>query len=197
MNLRLLPASAVAALALAGAVAGCGASDDSASSASTGTNSSSTAAAPATPTDTTASTETTPPATFEAPGPISANLKKKPRVPKPKGSPPDTLVVKDIVKGTGATARVGDTVTVQYVGVSFSNGKQFDASWDRGQPFSFPLGAGQVIPGWDQGVVGMKVGGRRELVIPPQLGYGEQGSPPAILGNETLVFVVDLEKVAR
>ena len=81
---------------------------------------------------------------------------------------------------------------VQYVGISFKNGRQFDASWDRGEPFAFQLGAGQVIPGWDQGVEGMKVGGRRQLVIPPDLAYGKQGSPPAIGPNETLVFVIDL-----
>jgi peptidylprolyl isomerase len=83
-------------------------------------------------------------------------------------------------------------VTVHYVGVSKANGRQFDASWDRGEPFQFQLGAGQVIPGWDQGVAGMKVGGRRELVIPPRLAYGPAGSPPTIGPNETLVFVVDL-----
>jgi peptidylprolyl isomerase len=83
-------------------------------------------------------------------------------------------------------------VSVQYVGVNFSNGQQFDASWDSGQPFEFPLGGGSVIPGWDQGVEGMKVGGRRELIIPPDLGYGAQGQPPDIPPNETLVFVIDL-----
>jgi peptidylprolyl isomerase len=99
------------------------------------------------------------------------------------------------VKGTGETARAGQQVTVQYVGVSFLNGRQFDASWDRGEPFQFELGAGSVIPGWDQGVVGMKVGGRRQLVIPPDLAYGPQGSPPTIGPNETLVFVIDLLSV--
>src|SRR5438045_1428876 len=84
-----------------------------------------------------------------------------------------------------AAARPGDTVTVQYVGANYKGGKQFDASWDRGQPFTFPLGGGQVIPGWDKGVVGMKVGGRRELIIPPALGYGPRGSPPVIKPNET------------
>ena len=83
-------------------------------------------------------------------------------------------------------------MTVQYVGVNYKTGKEFDASWDRGEPFSFTLGADQVIPGWDQGVAGMKVGGRRELIIPPQLGYGSTGEPPAIPPNETLIFVVDL-----
>jgi peptidylprolyl isomerase len=91
--------------------------------------------------------------------------------------------------------KAGQTATVDYVGVSFSTGQEFDASWDRGEPFPFPLGGGQVIQGWDQGVEGMKVGGRRELVIPPDLGYGPQGSPPAIAPNETLVFVIDLKKI--
>ncbi|HTN25646.1 MAG TPA: FKBP-type peptidyl-prolyl cis-trans isomerase [Solirubrobacteraceae bacterium] len=123
---------------------------------------------------------------------ISKDLKSKPAIPKPTGKPPKTLVVKDIVKGTGATAKAGDAITVQYVGVDFKTGKQFDASWDRGQPFQFQLGAQMVIPGWDQGVAGMKVGGRRELVIPPDLAYGPQGQPPAIAPNATLVFVIDL-----
>jgi len=124
---------------------------------------------------------------------ISKDLKTKPAIAKPTGNAPKTLVAKDIVKGTGAAAKAGDTVSVQYVGVSFADGKQFDASWDRGaEPFQFPLGAQRVIPGWDQGVAGMKVGGRRELVIPPDLAYGPQGQPPAIAPNATLVFVVDM-----
>ena len=94
----------------------------------------------------------------------------------PKGNPPKKLIVKDLKEGTGAAATPGSTVTVQYVGVNYKGGKQFDASWDRGEPFSFPLGAGQVIQGWDVGVAGMKVGGRRMLVIPPDQGYGPQGS---------------------
>jgi peptidylprolyl isomerase len=190
MNARFLFASLLAVLALASGAAGCGSdTQDSSAAGTTGTESSSSSQTPET-----TSTTAPPPAGFKAPGPISKDLKHKPKVPKPKGSPPDQLVVKDIVKGTGKTAAAGDSVSVQYVGVSFSDGKQFDASWDRGQAFSFQLGAQQVIPGWDQGVAGMKVGGRRELVIPPALGYGEQGSPPVIAGNETLVFVVDLEK---
>ena len=119
----------------------------------------------------------------------------KPEITVPKGKAPKKLVVKDIKEGTGAEAKAGSNVTVQYVGTSFKNGRQFDASWDRGEPFSFQLGAGSVIPGWDQGVQGMKVGGRRQLVIPPDLAYGPQGSPPAIGPNETLVFVVDLVSV--
>jgi peptidylprolyl isomerase len=123
---------------------------------------------------------------------ISKDLKSKPAIPKPTGKAPKTLVAKDIVKGKGATAKAGDAITVQYVGVDFKTGEQFDASWDRGQPFQFQLGAQMVIPGWDQGVAGMKVGGRRELVIPPDLAYGPQGQPPAIAPNATLVFVIDL-----
>ncbi len=148
-----------------------------------------------TPPATTTATATTPTATATTPKPsksISKDLKSKPAIPKPTGKAPKTLVVKDIVTGKGATAKAGDAVTVQYVGVDFKTGEQFDASWDRGQPFQFQLGAQMVIPGWDQGVAGMKVGGRRELVIPPDLAYGPQGQPPAIAPNATLVFVVDL-----
>jgi peptidylprolyl isomerase len=116
----------------------------------------------------------------------------KPKVEVPKGAPPKQLETTDLRTGSGDEAKSGDKVTVQYVGVLYKRGKQFDASWDRGEPFSFTLGAGEVIPGWDQGVEGMKVGGRRQLVIPPQLGYGPSGYPPAIPPNETLVFVVDL-----
>jgi peptidylprolyl isomerase len=130
------------------------------------------------------------------PSTISKELSEKPAVAKPEGSPPAELVTEDIVKGKGRTAKAGDVVSMQYVGNSWSSGEQFDASWDRGaEPLSFPLGAGQVIPGWDQGIEGMKEGGRRLLVIPPDLAYGPQGSPPVIAPNETLVFVVDLEKV--
>lgn len=94
-------------------------------------------------------------------------------------------------------AKAGDEVTVQYVGVGYQSGKEFDASWDRGQPFGFQLGAGQVIKGWDEGVQGMKVGGRRELLIPPGLAYGAAGSPPSIGANETLIFVIDLVSVKK
>jgi len=120
----------------------------------------------------------------------------KPKVEVPSGDPPKTLEKKDLKVGSGDEALAGQTVTVHYVGVSFSTKKQFDASWDGGDPFTFPLGAGRVIPGWDQGVPGMKVGGRRQLVIPPDLAYGAQGYPPDIAPNETLVFVVDLVSVS-
>ena len=119
----------------------------------------------------------------------------KPTVEVPDGPPPEELETTDVTEGDGAEAATGDTVTVEYVGVSYSSGEEFDSSWERPEPFSFQLGAGEVIPGWDQGIAGMKVGGRRELVIPPDLAYGKQGSPPAIGPDETLVFVVDLVDV--
>jgi peptidylprolyl isomerase len=115
----------------------------------------------------------------------------KPVIPKPSGSPPRRLEKEDIVKGKGPAAKPGDTVTVNYVGVSFSTGDEFDASWDKGQPFDVALGAGRVIEGWEKGLVGMRKGGRRMLTIPPQLGYGPEGYPPTIAPNETLVFVID------
>jgi len=127
---------------------------------------------------------------------ISKDLSEKPAIAQPSGDPPTELQSVDIVKGKGKKAKAGDNVSVQYVGNSWSTGAQFDASWDRGsEPFTFPLGAGQVIPGWDQGVAGMKEGGRRLLVIPPDLAYGAQSPSPDIGPNETLIFVVDLAKV--
>jgi peptidylprolyl isomerase len=124
-----------------------------------------------------------------------ADVGSKPTVEVPKGPAPKTLVVKDLKTGDGTEAKSGDHVSVQYVGVLYDGGKQFDSSWDRGQPFSFQLGSGQVIQGWDQGVAGMKVGGRRELIIPPNLAYGAQGQPPTIPANATLVFVIDLVSI--
>lgn len=121
-----------------------------------------------------------------------AQVATKPTVDIPAGAPPTDLVKEDLVTGTGAEAKPGSTVEVHYVGVSWSTQKQFDASWDRGKPFDFPLGAGRVIRGWDDGVAGMRVGGRRRLTIPPALGYGARGAGGAIGPNETLVFVVDL-----
>ena len=118
---------------------------------------------------------------------------QKPQVTVPSGeAPPTELVIDDIEEGTGAEAVAGKTVDVHYVGVSWSTGKQFDSSWDRRGNFSFALGAGRVIAGWDQGVAGMKVGGRRRITIPPHLGYGDAGAGGVIKGGETLVFVVDL-----
>jgi peptidylprolyl isomerase len=128
------------------------------------------------------------------PAGTTQDMTKKPVVTITEATPPTALVVQDLKVGTGQTATCGDAVTVQYVGVAFSTKQQFDASWDRGQPFQFTLGTGSVIPGWDQGVVGMRVGGRRELTIPPALGYGAQGNG-SIGPNETLVFIVDLVKI--
>jgi peptidylprolyl isomerase len=119
----------------------------------------------------------------------------KPDVNVPDGPAPTELVIDDITVGDGDTAKAGDNVCVHYVGVSYSNGKQFDASWDRNDTFEFRLGAGQVIPGWDRGVDGMKVGGQRRLTIPPDLAYGSAGAGGVIGPNETLVFVVDLVSV--
>ncbi|MTV25065.1 FKBP-type peptidyl-prolyl cis-trans isomerase [Nitriliruptoraceae bacterium ZYF776] len=110
----------------------------------------------------------------------------------PDGAPPSDLQVEDLVVGDGPEATAGQQVSVHYVGVSWSTGQQFDASWDRRSSFDFGLGAGQVISGWDQGVQGMRVGGRRRLTIPPHLGYGSRGAGGVIAPNETLVFVVDL-----
>jgi len=116
----------------------------------------------------------------------------KPDVAIPDEPPPGDLVVEDLVVGDGDEARPGQQVSVHYVGVAWSSGSEFDASWDRGEPFEFDLGKGQVIAGWDQGVVGMRIGGRRRLSIPPHLGYGSRGAGGVIKGGETLVFVVDL-----
>ena len=119
----------------------------------------------------------------------------KPSVTIPNEAPPTQLNIIDDVVGTGDEATKGRNVSVHYVGVAWSNGKQFDASWDRNEPFEFRLGAGQVIQGWDEGVAGMKVGGRRTLTIPPDMGYGSRGAGGVIKGGETLVFVVDLLNV--
>jgi peptidylprolyl isomerase len=119
-------------------------------------------------------------------------MSDKPTIEKPEGDIPFDLGIDDLVIGEGAEATPGTKVTVHYVGVSFLTGEQFDASWDRGQPFQFKLGKGQVIPGWDQGVAGMRVGGRRKLTIPSALAYGARGAGGVIKPNEPLVFVVDL-----
>ena len=129
------------------------------------------------------------------PGPGEGDLKVKPVIPSQSGAAPKVLVVQDLIVGTGAEAKSGDSVTVQYVGVLFANGKEFDSSWKAGKPFTFTLGSGGVIAGWDQGVEGMKVGGRRRLIIPADLAYGAAGSPPAIPANAALVFDVDLVSV--
>lgn len=119
-------------------------------------------------------------------------MTEKPEIEFPDGPPPADLEITDITVGDGAEATAGTQVSVHYVGVAHSSGEEFDASYNRGAPLDFPLGAGRVIQGWDQGVAGMKVGGRRKLVIPPHLAYGDRGAGSAIAPGETLIFVVDL-----
>ena len=116
----------------------------------------------------------------------------KPEIDFPGGEPPAELEITDLWEGDGAVATAGDTVKVHYVGVAYSTGEEFDASWNMGDPLEFRLGVGQVIAGWDRGVQGMRVGGRRQLVIPPDLAYGDRGAGQAIAPGETLIFVCDL-----
>jgi peptidylprolyl isomerase len=188
-----------AALALAAAAAGCGSSSSTKAAgvqlAPSGgaTSATSTAAASSATSSGTASASAT--STTTSSTPLPAALKTKPKVAIPSGPPPSKLVVKDLIKGTGPAATAGSTVTVQYVGVVYKGGKQFDASWNdgSGQPVSLPLTG--VIKGWQQGIPGMKIGGRRELIIPPSLGYGAtaQSKIPA---NSTLVFIIDLHSIS-
>jgi peptidylprolyl isomerase len=183
-----------AALALAAAVAGCGSSTSVAPGVQTAPSAGATAAtSTATVSSSTSSASAT--STTTSNTPLPAALKSKPKVSIPSGPPPKKLVVKDLIKGTGPAATPSSTVNVQYVGELYKGGKQFDASWNdgSGQPVSLPLSG--VIKGWQQGIPGMKVGGRRELIIPPSLGYGStaQSKIPA---NSTLVFVIDLHGVS-
>lgn len=131
----------------------------------------------------------------ESGGKVSDNLEERPVIEASDDPPPTELESNDIVVGDGAEAKTGDSVSVQYAGALYDTGQEFDASWDRGEPFDFDLGTSSVIKGWDEGIQGMKVGGRRELIIPPDLAYGEPGQPPTIPPNATLVFVVDLLEV--
>ncbi len=156
---------------------------------SSSSSSTTTTAAAGTTTSTSAS-----PATIADPT-AAGTFGVQPTITVPPGPPPTQLESKDLIVGTGATAEAGTTITTNYVGVAYSTGKVFDSSWTDGAPISFPLGEGEVIAGWDQGLVGMKVGGRRELIIPPDLAYGAAGKGP-IGANETLIFVVDLVKVS-
>lgn len=185
-------AIALAVLALVLALAGCGGSSRAAGvqlAPSAGATADSTTVTAPSSSSSTSSTAT-------VPTPTSGPLSTEPTIKVPSGPPPSKLQTKDIVKGTGATAKAGATVTVNYVGALYKNGKVFDASWKRNQTFTTPLTPGSVIPGWVQGIPGMQVGGRRELIIPPALGYGKSGSPPSIPGNATLIFIVDLLKVS-
>ncbi len=191
MTKRILATSAVTLLGLG--LAACGSSQ--APGVSAAPSAGATAPPPSTPSTastTTPSTTTTAVQTPKPPSPLS----KKPVVTVPSTPAPKSLVVKDLITGTGKTATPGSTVTVNYVGVLYKGGKEFDSSWKRHQTFSTALTNGNVIAGWVKGIPGMKVGGRRELIIPPSLGYGKTGSPPAIPPNATLVFVVDLLAVS-
>ncbi len=191
MSKRIIATSTVALLGLG--LAACG------SSQAPGVSAAPSAGATAPPvsatTSTATTTPTTPTTTVATPKPPSP-LSKEPVVAVPTTAAPKTLVVKDLIKGTGKTATPGSTITVNYVGVLYKGAKQFDSSWKRHQTFTTALTTGNVISGWVNGIPGMKVGGRRELIIPPSLGYGKTGSPPTIPANATLVFVVDLLAVS-
>jgi peptidylprolyl isomerase len=127
--------------------------------------------------------------------PLDPN-RTKPEIDFPEGDAPTDLVIEDLIEGDGREATAGDTVSAHYVGVAHSTGEEFDSSWSRGAPLDFPLGAGRVIAGWDRGIQGMKVGGRRRLTIPPHLAYGDRGAGAVIKPGETLIFVVDLDDVS-
>jgi FKBP-type peptidyl-prolyl cis-trans isomerase len=143
-----------------------------------------------------ADAEAAPTATKIEPTSGESDLSKKPKIPESTGAAPKELKVEDLVEGKGAAAKNGDKLSVQYVGVLYDNNKEFDSSWSRGEePLEVTLGSGQVIPGWEQGLIGMKVGGRRKLTIPPDQAYGAQGQPPDIPANATLVFEIDLKKI--
>ena len=193
---RLLPTTRLRAAALlallAGALvaAGCG-TGSSTSTITVGAQNSAdnalvTAKAETTPTASTATTSTS------ATTPTSGPLSKEPTVPPQSGNAPTTLLTKDLIVGTGPEAKSGENLTVNYVGALYKDGKVFDASWKRKEPFTFVLGKSQVIAGWDKGLAGMKVGGRRLLIIPATLGYGAKGAGASIPPNAALVFVVDL-----
>jgi peptidylprolyl isomerase len=195
LNSSLKPRSraglGLATLAAAALIAGCGSSGSS-STITVGNENKADEALGKSNAAATTPTPTTPTATTAAKTPTSGPLAKEPSVAIPAGAAPGTLAIKDIIKGTGAEAKAGQSVTVNYVGALFHGGKVFDASWKRKEPFTFTLGQGAVIKGWDQGVAGMKVGGRRELVIPAALAYGAKGAGASIPPNAPLVFVVDL-----
>ena len=181
---RVLPA--LAALALTAALAGCGSSGSSSTITVGNENTADNALL------TEGGTSTTPKPTATVKTPTTGPLSKEPAVPATSGAPPTKVVTKDIIVGTGAEAKAGESATVNYVGVLYKGGKEFDASWRRNEPFTFVLGRGAVIPGWDQGIPGMKVGGRREIIIPASLAYGAKGAGASIPPNSALVFVVDL-----
>lgn len=180
----LLPALLLAALLLLGAACG--------SSGSVAGGAANTTSVPPSPPSTLAPVPIPPSPIPTADQSAPGTFGKEPTVKVPTGPPPPGLETADLINGTGPAAKPGDQVSVQYVGVSYTTKQVFDASWNRGQAFPFALGAGQVIKGWDQGVAGMKVGGRRELIIPPSLAYGSRSPGAGIVANDTLIFIVDL-----
>jgi peptidylprolyl isomerase len=184
-------ALALAALAAAGTIAGCGSSKNSSEIAPGNENSKATAEAEKLEKAESKTSTSATKAGATAQTPTSGPLSKEPTVTPPSGPAPTKLVTKELIKGTGAEAKAGASVTVNYVGVLYKNGKVFNASWETKEPFTFVLGRGQVIPGWDKGVVGMRVGGRRELIIPANEAYGSHGTG-SIPPNSPLIFVVDL-----
>lgn len=175
---------AISLVALATIAAGCGGSDDASVSADGSA-------------ETEAQTEAEGDADSSGESESSSDVDTtaKPVISVPAGDPPTELIIEDLLVGDGAEATAGDPISVDYVGVSWSTQEEFDASWDRGSEFGFSLGVGQVIPGWDEGVQGMKVGGRRQITIPPEMAYGANGAGGAIGPNETLIFVVDLRAI--
>jgi peptidylprolyl isomerase len=180
--------ASLAALATAALLAGCGSGGSG--TIKVGNENKADEALAKAPATSSTPTPTTPATTAKTPA--SGPLSKEPGVTAPSGAAPTALVVKDLIKGTGPEAKLGKTITVNYVGVLFHGGKVFDASWKRKQPSTFSLETGKLIPGWTQGIPGMKTGGRRELVIPAALAYGAKGAPPSIPPNAPLVFVIDL-----
>jgi peptidylprolyl isomerase len=186
MKFSLIIMALCAALAIG--VAGCGGGSDSS------TDSTDSGASTEAGESSTKSGESSKESAESVPKASPDEKKTKPTVTVPKGVPPTSFATKELEEGTGPEAKKGDEVTVEYVGVGYDSEKEFDSSWGK-EPFPFTIGAGNVIQGWEQGVVGMKVGGRRELLIPGELAYGAEGSPPDIAPNETLIFVIDLLSV--
>ena len=190
MRKRLITLTAAAATTVA--LAACGGSSSAPGVEQAPGGGATEASVPAT--TSTPTTPTTPTSTVTTPKPPSP-LSKEPKITPPKGPAPTKLVTKDLITGTGTTAKEGDTVTVNYVGVLYNNGKEFDSSWSRNMPFTTPLSSGSVIEGWVKGIPGMKVGGRRELIIPASEAYGSKGSG-SIPPNAPLIFDVDLLSVS-
>jgi peptidylprolyl isomerase len=186
-SIPIRPSTAIAALGAAILIAGCGSSGSSSTIGVGNENKSDEALAKAT--SSTPETPTTPPAAT-AKTPATGPLSKEPSVKPPSGAAPSKLVIKDLIKGTGKEAKAGGTVTVNDVGVVYKTGKQFENTFTRKEPSTFALSG--LIPGWTKGIPGMRVGGRRELIIPPALAYGKAGRPPSIPPNAPLVFVIDL-----